>query len=126
MLILRPKSGVRQIFSILIYRTMRLWKPFDPVRGFDGTIEFFPEEGKYHYDGHRLCGVSLAPEETRNHDYLCPMCGKRVTIGVMHRLDALADRAKGIKPKKPVHFGPSFPYRRSFPRSCRLALTARL
>ena len=69
-------------------------------KGFDGTIEFFPEEGKYHYDGHRLCGVlSLAPEETRNHDYLCPMCGKGVTVGVMHRVDALADRAKGVQAK---------------------------
>ena len=73
-------------------------------KGFDGTIEFFPEEGKYHYDGHRLCGVSLAPEETRNHDYLCPMCGKGVTVGVMHRVDALADRAKGVKPKGASRF----------------------
>ncbi len=68
-------------------------------KGFAGTIEFFPEEGKYHYDGHRLCGVSLTPEETKKHDYLCPMCGKRVTVGVMHRVDELADRAEGTKPK---------------------------
>lgn len=68
-------------------------------KGFAGTIEFFPEEGKYHYDGHRLCGVSLTPEETKKYDYLCPMCGKRVTVGVMHRVDELADRADGAKPK---------------------------
>lgn len=67
--------------------------------GFAGTIEFFPEEGKYHYDGHRLCGVSLTPAETKKYDYLCPMCGKRLTVGVLHRLDELADRAEGIKPK---------------------------
>lgn len=67
--------------------------------GFTGTIEFFPEEGKYHYDGHRLCGVSLTPEETRKYDYLCPMCGKKLTIGVLHRVEELADREGGTKPK---------------------------
>jgi uncharacterized protein (TIGR00375 family) len=66
--------------------------------GFEGTLEFFPEEGKYHYDGHRSCSVSLTPEETRKYDFLCPMCGKRVTVGVMHRVDELADRPEGIKP----------------------------
>jgi PHP family Zn ribbon phosphoesterase len=66
--------------------------------GFAGTIEFFPEEGKYHYDGHRLCGISLTPEETKKHDYLCPVCGKKVTVGVMHRVDVLADRKNGVKP----------------------------
>ncbi len=45
-------------------------------RGFAGTIEFFPEEGKYHYDGHRDCGVSLAPKETIEHDYCCPVCSR--------------------------------------------------
>jgi PHP family Zn ribbon phosphoesterase len=68
-------------------------------KGFSGTIEFFPEEGKYHYDGHRLCGVSLSPKETVKHSYLCPACGKRVTVGVMHRVEKLADRANGFKPK---------------------------
>jgi uncharacterized protein (TIGR00375 family) len=66
-------------------------------KGFAGTIEFFPEEGKYHYDGHRDCGVSLTPQETKKHDYLCPMCGKKVTIGVMHRVDLLADRDEGAR-----------------------------
>jgi len=60
--------------------------------GFEGTIEFFPEEGKYHVDGHRKCGVSMEPRETREHGYLCPVCGHKLTIGVMHRVDALADR----------------------------------
>jgi len=67
-------------------------------KGFDGTIEFFPEEGKYYLDGHRDCGVSLTPSETRQHDFLCPMCGTKVTVGVMHRVDLLADRAEGAKP----------------------------
>ncbi len=68
-------------------------------KGFLGTIEFFPEEGKYHYDGHRTCGISLTPKETLKHNYLCPVCGKRVTVGVMHRVEKLADRENGFKPK---------------------------
>lgn len=68
-------------------------------QGFLGTIEFFPEEGKYHYDGHRVCGVSLSPEETIAHGYLCPRCGKRVTVGVLHRAERLADRPQEYKPK---------------------------
>jgi uncharacterized protein (TIGR00375 family) len=64
-------------------------------KGFSGTIEFFPEEGKYHNDGHRACGVSLLPSETIRHDYLCPVCGKKVTVGVLHRVEKLADREEG-------------------------------
>jgi PHP family Zn ribbon phosphoesterase len=67
-------------------------------KGFLGTIEFFPEEGKYHYDGHRLCNVSFAPKETIKNKYLCPVCGKRVTVGVMHRVELLSDREEGIRP----------------------------
>ena len=68
-------------------------------KGFLGTIEFFPEEGKYHFDGHRLCKISLSPKETIKHNYLCPVCSKKVTVGVMHRVDKLADREEGFKPK---------------------------
>ena len=64
-------------------------------KGFSGTIEFFPEEGKYHYDGHRNCGISFIPEEARKHNGLCPSCGKTITVGVMHRVDELADRKNG-------------------------------
>ncbi len=67
-------------------------------KGFVGTIEFFPEEGKYHYDGHRACGVSLSPKETIKHNYLCPVCGKKVTVGVLHRVEKLADREEGFRP----------------------------
>jgi uncharacterized protein (TIGR00375 family) len=67
--------------------------------GFIGTIEFFPEEGKYHYDGHRSCDVCLSPEETANHNYLCPACGKKITVGVMHRVNTLADRENGFRPE---------------------------
>ncbi len=67
--------------------------------GFWGTIEFFPEEGKYYYDGHRMCGISLSPKETIKHNYLCPVCGKTVTVGVMHRVEKLADRTDGFRPE---------------------------
>lgn len=73
-------------------------------RGFLGTIEFFPEEGKYHYDGHRTCGVSLSPQETLRHNYLCPVCGKKVTVGVMHRVEKLADRENSYKPAGSPNF----------------------
>ena len=67
--------------------------------GFAGTVEFFPEEGKYHYDGHRKCQVRLTPEESAELDNKCPVCGKAVTVGVMNRVRALADREMGSKPE---------------------------
>ena len=63
------------------------------------TIEFYPEEGKYHYDGHRSCNVCLHPRESIKNKKLCPKCGKQLTIGVMHRVEELADREEGFKPK---------------------------
>ena len=68
-------------------------------QGFDGTIEFYPEEGKYHADGHKACGVCLSPEETIRRNYLCPVCGKKVTVGVLHRVAKLADRNDGFRPE---------------------------
>ncbi|MBS1126326.1 MAG: hypothetical protein H6Q93_315 [Nitrospirae bacterium] len=68
-------------------------------KGFSGTIEFYPEEGKYHADGHRDCGVCLSPEETIRHNYLCPVCGRKVTVGVLHRVVKLADRQDGFRPE---------------------------
>jgi uncharacterized protein (TIGR00375 family) len=67
---------------------------------FAGTIEFFPEEGKYHYDGHAACGVSFSPTETKKQKGICPKCGKPVTVGVMARVEELAtaDRPGGFKP----------------------------
>ena len=66
--------------------------------GFEGTVEFFPEEGKYHLDGHRNCGICLTPEETQQRNGLCPVCGKKLTIGVEHRVEELADRPDGFQP----------------------------
>ncbi|PIT88655.1 MAG: DNA helicase UvrD [Candidatus Magasanikbacteria bacterium CG10_big_fil_rev_8_21_14_0_10_36_32] len=59
---------------------------------FLSTIEFYPEEGKYHYDGHLVCEVCLSPKETKKQKYLCPKCKKKLTVGVLHRVDDLADR----------------------------------
>ena len=66
--------------------------------GFAGTVEFFPEQGKYHMDGHRACGVRLAPAETIALGGFCPACGGRVTVGVAHRVERLADRAEPSPP----------------------------
>ncbi|WP_460518761.1 UvrD-helicase domain-containing protein [Flindersiella endophytica] len=66
--------------------------------GFQGSLEFFPEEGKYHADGHRKCDVRLDPAETRAHQGRCPECGKPLTVGVLHRVEALADRPDGERP----------------------------
>jgi len=65
------------------------------------TIEFYPEEGKYHFDGHATCAVALSPEETKAKKFLCPKCKKPVTVGVLHRMDDLADReGKDIQTEK--------------------------
>jgi ATP-dependent DNA helicase UvrD/PcrA len=62
--------------------------------GYVGTVEFFPEEGKYHLDGHRACKARLHPAETLAHDGRCPVCGGKITIGVLHRIETLADRSE--------------------------------
>ena len=66
--------------------------------GLHGTVEFFPEEGKYHGDGHRACGINWEPERTRAADGRCPECGKPLTVGVLHRVEELADRPIGYRP----------------------------
>jgi uncharacterized protein (TIGR00375 family) len=66
------------------------------------TIEFFPEEGKYHFDGHRNCKILFAPQETRKNKGLCPVCGKRLTVGVMNRVEELADRPEGVISPKAI------------------------
>ncbi|MFH1671457.1 MAG: endonuclease Q family protein [Candidatus Portnoybacteria bacterium] len=68
------------------------------------TIEFFPEEGRYHYNGHRNCQVVLRPEESKKINNICPKCGKKLTIGTLHRIDSLADREEGERPEKTIPF----------------------
>lgn len=78
-------------------------KAKDPQK-FLYTIEFFPEEGKYHYDGHRLCGVSLSPKETKKSGGICSVCARPLTIGVLSRVEELADREEGFRPPGAIPF----------------------
>ena len=78
-------------------------KKGDP-ESFIGTYEFYPEEGKYHIDGHRKCNISFWPEQTRNHNGICPVCGKPLTLGVLYRVEELSDRLSGETPEKNLPF----------------------
>jgi len=73
-----------------------LYQAIQTGKGLEGTVEFFPEEGKYHFDGHRKCGVSLSPTEAERLGGICPVCGKKLTMGVDHRVEQLADREEGF------------------------------
>ena len=84
-----------------IYAAMKTGK------GFDGTIEFYPEEGKYHLDGHRKCDIRLSPEESHAYDGICPKCGKPLTLGVLYRVNELADRPE--KDVTSLHFDSLIP-----------------
>ena len=76
-----------------------LYQAIQTGKGLEGTVEFFPEEGKYHFDGHRKCGVSLGPVEAERLGGICPVCGKKLTMGVDHRVEQLADREEGFVKK---------------------------
>jgi len=73
-------------------------------QGFLYTIEFFPEEGKYHFDGHANCGISLSPEESKKYDNVCPKCKKPLVIGVLNRVQELADRPYGFVPPNAIPY----------------------
>lgn len=75
-----------------------LKRALETGEGFAGTVEFFPEEGKYHLDGHRNCGLQLTPAETEAYHGRCPVCGKKITIGVLNRVEQLAERPEGYVP----------------------------
>ncbi len=72
--------------------------------GFGGTIEFYPEQGKYHLDGHRKCDLRLTPEETRDYGGRCPVCNGKLTVGVMSRVMELSDRDEGFEPESATPF----------------------
>jgi len=88
----------------LDYKTIREVLRTKDKKRFLYTIEFFPEEGKYHFDGHRLCGIRWSPKETKEHGGRCPKCGKPVTVGVVNRVEKLADRPEGFKPENFIPF----------------------
>ncbi len=76
---------------------------------FSGTLEFFPEKGKYHVDGHRKCEVCFTPAQTQSHKGNCPVCSKPLTLGVLHRVEDLATRPGGVRPDR------CFPFYRLIP-----------
>ncbi len=78
-------------------------KDRDPAR-FTGTLEFYPEEGKYHFDGHRKCDICWKPVQTLNANEICPVCNRKLTVGVLHRVEKLADRAEGDRPEVAMPF----------------------
>jgi len=78
-------------------------KSKDPKR-FLYTIEFFPEEGKYHHDGHRACNIRLFKKKKKKYNNICPVCGKPLTVGVLSRVEELADRPEGFKPPGAIPF----------------------
>lgn len=94
----------------LDYKTIReVLKTKDKAK-FLYTIEFFPEEGKYHFDGHRLCGIRWSPQETKTHNGKCSKCGKAITVGVVNRVEKLADRPEGFKPGNAIPFKNLIPF----------------
>lgn len=73
------------------------------------TVEFYPEEGKYHYDGHRQCEISLSPQESKKYNNVCPSCGKPLILGVLHRVEELADRPLGFVPENAIPYKSMIP-----------------
>lgn len=87
------------IFTALRHAAGRLSAPLDSCH-FDGTVEFFPEEGKYYLDGHRACSFVCDPDVSRKQANRCHVCGKALTLGVLHRVMALADREEALYARK--------------------------
>lgn len=81
-----------------------MFEAFKTGKGFSGTYEFYPQEGKYHHDGHRKCNVSMEPRETQKNNNICPECGKPLTVGVLHRVEALSDRKESIQPERAANY----------------------
>jgi uncharacterized protein (TIGR00375 family) len=94
-----------------------LLKAIRTGEGIAETLEFFPEEGKYHVDGHRACGVVLEPADAKRLGNQCPRCGRPLTLGVLHRVEDLADHPAGRKPPS------AKPYRNLIPLAELIAAT---
>lgn len=82
----------------------KIIKAIREKEGLKMTVEVDPAYGKYHADGHRNCGIWMAPDETKRRKGICPKCGKPLTIGVWDRIEELADRPEGYRPKDAVPF----------------------
>ncbi|HUC38745.1 MAG TPA: endonuclease Q family protein [Candidatus Acidoferrum sp.] len=101
-----PKMGREMsVFNLdnLSYRSLISAIKDKDVKRFEKTVEFFPEEGKYHFDGHRKCMVSIDPDKQKNITR-CPVCGGKIVVGVLHRINDLSDRDAGYSPKGRVPF----------------------
>ena len=92
------------IFNLKNLSYDSLLKAIRTSEGLTGTLEFFPEEGKYHWDGHRNCNVVLSPQESQKLGGICPKCGNKLTLGVEYRVEQLAKRPIGFKPKNAKEF----------------------
>jgi uncharacterized protein (TIGR00375 family) len=88
--------------SLITYR--QIYDNIKKRTNLKATIEFYPEEGRYHLDGHRDCNFSCQPAESRRLKNICPVCGRPLTIGVLNRVEELADRPSGFKPEGAVPF----------------------
>jgi len=94
----------KNIIDAIKYSRRKNVRSLTPHMRLVETVEFFPEEGKYHYDGHRDCKISLSPKESHKIKEICPNCGRPLTVGVLSRVEELADRPEGYKPKNAVPF----------------------
>ena len=94
-------------------------------KGYIGTVEFFPEEGKYHHDGHKACGVSLSPTETRQRKEICPLCLKKVTVGVLSRVGKLADREEVYRPEGAAIFHSLIPLQEIIAETLKVGSTSK-
>jgi uncharacterized protein (TIGR00375 family) len=95
--------------NVFDLKKVTYWEIFDAIKKKDRerflyTIETSPFYGKYHYDGHRNCGINLHPKDAIKLNNICPKCGKKLTIGVLHRVEELADRPEGFVPKDAIPF----------------------
>jgi len=102
-----PKNIAREANVMDISEPVSYQKIYDNIKtgqGMEMTLEFYPEEGMYHFDGHRHCSFSCEPALSRKNKNLCPKCQKPLIIGVLNRVEELADRKAGFKPKTAVPF----------------------
>jgi uncharacterized protein (TIGR00375 family) len=92
-------DGIKNIYNEIC----RIIKEKDKKK-FLYTVEFYPEEGMYHFDGHRACEIKMTPEETKKRKTICPVCGRPVTVGVLNRVSELADRPEGERPDNAIDY----------------------
>lgn len=93
-----------ELESLSYKNILKALRENDPKNKIAYTIEFFPEEGKYHLDGHRDCKFSCEPKQTKKLKGVCPVCGKKLLVGVLSRVADLSDREYGFAPPRAIPF----------------------